>query len=459
MNLPAAEEGARKRLLAELREHAESAGVQEPGVPTRLFAITPDAPACQLLETELSEYFAAVGRAAVIPPWSPLWEGSPRVAEWRRARHTYVELTRTPPRRDLFPSPERDELNALGEQHREAMIRGDQVEAAKVSEREQFLTNQTVLRLFAALRARGPETVDVELIDGYVQWWKAWQEMRRAGEQDAARRRTVNQPEEEPLASGASPGKKPADRQTNGQRRNDPRAAPGQPASGKRTAGERSKDIVTSSAPLSVMERLGLLPGGGLRKDWTVARDGPQTWNFIQRNGLYLSLYLNSTQMDADLPGLAEWLYAKGCKGLTYECMVADEAELKGETADDDGVEDEDGSPRPVKVAPGVWYALEDGERRQRESPGTFLIPPRRVRDNLQPGQLVRLLFDISTDEGTQVERLWVVVIRREGGEYAGELRDRATSTVKMHPGTRLRFEPRHVIAVPRSPAAQSQEK
>ena len=104
--------------------------------------------------------------------------------------------------------------------------------------------------------------------------------------------------------------------------------------------------------------------------------------------------------------------------------------------------------PGTVPVADGVWYTLEDGEARNRQDPDTFLIPPREAREDLQPGQIVKLLFAIVAGGSEQVERMWVVVERRVGGDYIGVLDNQPASTDQMRPGMVVRFQPKHVIAI-----------
>ena len=113
-------------------------------------------------------------------------------------------------------------------------------------------------------------------------------------------------------------------------------------------------------------------------------------------------------------------------------------------------------TPRPtplawgekVMVAEGVWYSLEDGEERHRQDPDTFEIPPREARDNLRTGQLVKLMFAITAGGNELVERMRVIVERRDGAEYFGALDNQPASTDKMRPGMSIRFHAKHVIAI-----------
>src|SRR4051794_34513818 len=56
-----------------------------------------------------------------------------------------------------------------------------------------------------------------------------------------------------------------------------------------------------------------------------------------------------------------------------------------------------------VRVTPGVTYSMEDGERYHREAPDTFEIPSLAAREALEPGQIVKLMFNISAGTVSQV--------------------------------------------------------
>ena len=101
-----------------------------------------------------------------------------------------------------------------------------------------------------------------------------------------------------------------------------------------------------------------------------------------------------------------------------------------------------------VPVAPGVAYSLEDGERSHREASETFWIPPLEEREALRLGQLVKLMFNIRRDDGSLVERMWVIVGDRVGNGYQGTLDNQPYSTDLMKPGMIVQFQPRHVIQI-----------
>jgi uncharacterized protein YegJ (DUF2314 family) len=107
-----------------------------------------------------------------------------------------------------------------------------------------------------------------------------------------------------------------------------------------------------------------------------------------------------------------------------------------------------EGQPASVEVAPGVSFTLEDGEERHRQDPDTFQIPPKEMREKLRPNQIVKLMFNISADGDTQVERMWVIVKSKDDKGYIGELNNQPATTDKMRPGLKVRFQPRHVISI-----------
>jgi hypothetical protein len=105
-----------------------------------------------------------------------------------------------------------------------------------------------------------------------------------------------------------------------------------------------------------------------------------------------------------------------------------------------------------VSVAPGISYSLEDGEQYNREASSSFAIPAHEKRVTLKPGQIVKLMFRITTDNDMTVERMWVIVTRSEGDWYTGKLDNQPVSTDKIEPDMPVRFQARHVIAIYEEP-------
>ena len=86
-------------------------------------------------------------------------------------------------------------------------------------------------------------------------------------------------------------------------------------------------------------------------------------------------------------------------------------------------------------------YELTDGEAMARKHPDSFEMPERRDRDNLQPGDAAKLIFD-------NAERMWVEVEGRDDeGGYVGRL-DNDPVVVPLSCGDVVRFGPEHVIEI-----------
>ena len=109
-------------------------------------------------------------------------------------------------------------------------------------------------------------------------------------------------------------------------------------------------------------------------------------------------------------------------------------------------------APRLTDIETDGWQ-LDDGEVLHQQHPDTFWIPPRDVRDALQPAQVVKLVFRIVTlgeDDALEenVERMWVIVDGREGDLYRGVLDNDPECTDELKSGSEVWFQARHVIAV-----------
>ena len=93
-------------------------------------------------------------------------------------------------------------------------------------------------------------------------------------------------------------------------------------------------------------------------------------------------------------------------------------------------------------------YTLDNGEELNQEFPETFRIPPREERENLLPGELVKLIFRITLEEEQHVERMWVLVKERKDNGYIGELDNDPYCTTELHAGVAVEFRPEHIIQV-----------
>jgi|SRR6266850_1588690 len=97
-------------------------------------------------------------------------------------------------------------------------------------------------------------------------------------------------------------------------------------------------------------------------------------------------------------------------------------------------------------------YTLDDAEARHREAPNTFEIPSRAARENLLPGEIVKLLFRITSEGSVNVERMWVRIDERIDGDYLGTLDNDPRTTQSFAAGTRVNFGPQHIIAIYEKP-------
>ena len=97
-------------------------------------------------------------------------------------------------------------------------------------------------------------------------------------------------------------------------------------------------------------------------------------------------------------------------------------------------------------------WKLESAEARHAANPDTFWIPPRAQREGLQPGDGAKLLFQISSQGGSGIERMWVIVRRRLDGFYVGVLDSTplAVDSRSLPRGSTVVFAPEHIADISR---------
>ena len=99
-------------------------------------------------------------------------------------------------------------------------------------------------------------------------------------------------------------------------------------------------------------------------------------------------------------------------------------------------------------------WCLEDGEALHRQAPDTFWIPAAAGRASLHPGDLVKLVFRIALDNPERpfsVERMWVIVRERVGGQYLGILDNNPHALEEndeLWSGVEIAFSARHIIDI-----------
>lgn len=91
-------------------------------------------------------------------------------------------------------------------------------------------------------------------------------------------------------------------------------------------------------------------------------------------------------------------------------------------------------------------WKIDDGEAAAKASP-TFQIPPRKRREKLKPGDLVKLRF-VPTEAGAGLsgERMWVEVTKVKGLKFVGKVANDPVVFDDLSCGDKVEFGPEHVI-------------
>ncbi len=97
------------------------------------------------------------------------------------------------------------------------------------------------------------------------------------------------------------------------------------------------------------------------------------------------------------------------------------------------------------RIFRGVPYTLDDAEERNAAAPRSFFIPSAEVRRNLEPGDIVKLIFRLETADEVAVERMWVEVVDTD--PYVGTLANEPQLRGVIAHGDRVEFGPEHVCA------------
>jgi uncharacterized protein YegJ (DUF2314 family) len=100
------------------------------------------------------------------------------------------------------------------------------------------------------------------------------------------------------------------------------------------------------------------------------------------------------------------------------------------------------------KLSGEVSFTLDDGEESHRSAPLTFQIPDRSERENVKAGDIVKLMFRFQGQNGSQVERMWVIVRERIEFGYRGELDNDPYCTDQIRAGVEVQFGPQHIIDI-----------
>ena len=96
-------------------------------------------------------------------------------------------------------------------------------------------------------------------------------------------------------------------------------------------------------------------------------------------------------------------------------------------------------------------YELDNAEEIHREYPDSFWMPEKAIREALQPGNLVKLIFRMEETAGSDdvsVERMWVEVTEKKPSSYLGVLSNDPAGSECVKCGQLVRFQACHVIEV-----------
>jgi hypothetical protein len=112
-----------------------------------------------------------------------------------------------------------------------------------------------------------------------------------------------------------------------------------------------------------------------------------------------------------------------------------------------------------VALAEGVWervvwaatgriihrWRLGSGVQRNREYPETFEIPDEEAKLAIEPGVVVKLVFEMT--DGWR-ERMWVEVVAVKRRHLVGTLRNQPVDIPRLDLGDRVKFQRDHVIDI-----------
>lgn len=135
--------------------------------------------------------------------------------------------------------------------------------------------------------------------------------------------------------------------------------------------------------------------------------------------------------------------------GLAFSLVLCSSCEKRGESSEVDvGRENEVSIEGLTKLSGEVTFTLEDGEKLNREYPDTFEIPERNLRNGLQKGDLVKLMFSLTDSTNSQTERMWVIVSGGDARGYIGVLDNDPYCTDEIKSGLEVKFRPENVISI-----------
>ena len=96
-------------------------------------------------------------------------------------------------------------------------------------------------------------------------------------------------------------------------------------------------------------------------------------------------------------------------------------------------------------------YELDNGEEIHREYSDSFWIPEKEKRESLQVGDVVKLIFRMEEEKGSEdisVERMWVEITDVKLPYYKGNLDNDPSGSNCVFCGQSVVFNPCHIIDI-----------
>lgn len=96
-------------------------------------------------------------------------------------------------------------------------------------------------------------------------------------------------------------------------------------------------------------------------------------------------------------------------------------------------------------------FELDNGELINKDYPDSFWIPGKVIRESLEIGSIVKLIFRMEETAGSDdisVERMWVEILDEREGFYVGKLDNDPLGSECVKCGQKVNFQSCHVIDI-----------
>lgn len=95
-------------------------------------------------------------------------------------------------------------------------------------------------------------------------------------------------------------------------------------------------------------------------------------------------------------------------------------------------------------------FTLENAAQENRENPRTFMIPNKDEIDELEEGDLVKLIFlmDEPTEDGCSAERMWVNITEHNGDDFKGTLDNTPYFIKSIKEGDEISFKTENIACI-----------